>query len=229
MERLRTADAPAAASALEEILRWTTPTIFKRRTATRDVDYKGHQIKEGDKVTYWEMSANRDEGVFKEPFRFDIARSPNQHLAFGFGTHVCLGASLARMEMRIAFQELLARIDTFKPEGRSTGCREPPARHPAHAAQHPPAGQPSLALTPRSGKDRVASSVDGRTRFSWIRIKRHRPGDRSHGDGRGRHHGPDHQPRLRACGDHKLVVVRGPRPQDPLLQFSVAPAGAGAS
>ena len=63
------------------------------------------------------MSANRDERVFADPFRFDLTRSPNLHLSFGFGTHVCLGASLARMEMRLAFQELLARIDTFTPEG----------------------------------------------------------------------------------------------------------------
>ncbi len=117
MQRLRSADIPQFRLALEEILRWTTPTIFKRRTATRDVEYKGYKIKEGDKVTYWEMSANRDERVFVEPFRFDLARSPNLHLSFGFGTHVCLGASLARMEMRVAFQELLSRVETFKSEG----------------------------------------------------------------------------------------------------------------
>ncbi len=117
MQRLRTADTLQMRLALEEIVRWTTPSIFKRRTATRDVDYKGHHIKEGEKVTYWEMSANRDDAVFVEPFRFDLARSPNLHLGFGFGTHVCLGASLARMEMRIAFQELLSRIDTFEAEG----------------------------------------------------------------------------------------------------------------
>ena len=83
----------------------------------RDVDFKGHRIREGDKVTYWEMSANRDEGVFADPFCFDTTRTPNPHLSFGFGTHVCLGSSLARMEMRIAFQELLARIETFRLEG----------------------------------------------------------------------------------------------------------------
>lgn len=117
MEYLRTADAAQMRTALDEIVRWTTPSIFKRRTATRDVEFKGHKIREGDKVTYWEMSANRDERVFTEPFRFDVKRSPNLHLGFGFGTHVCLGASLARMEMRVAFQELLARIESFKMEG----------------------------------------------------------------------------------------------------------------
>ena len=80
-------------------------------------ELQGHRIKAGDKVTYWEMSANRDAAVFDDPFRFDIARSPNRHVAFGFGAHVCLGASLARMEMRLAFAELLARIETFTPEG----------------------------------------------------------------------------------------------------------------
>ncbi len=117
LEGLRRAGIAEMRVAVDETLRWTTPSIFKRRTATRDVDYKGHPIKEGDKVTYWEMSANRDEAVFDEPFRFDIARSPNRHVTFGFGAHVCLGASLARMEIRLAFAELLARIETFTPEG----------------------------------------------------------------------------------------------------------------
>jgi len=117
LERLRSADIAQMRIAVDEILRWTTPSIFKRRTATRDVDYKGHPIKEGDKVTYWEMSANRDAAVFDEPFRFDITRSPNRHVAFGFGAHVCLGASLARMEIRLAFAELLARIESFTAEG----------------------------------------------------------------------------------------------------------------
>ena len=117
LQRLRSADIGQMRTALDEVLRWTTPSIYKRRTATRDVDFKGHKIKRGDKVTYWEMSANRDAAVFDDPFRFDIGRTPNRHVAFGFGVHVCLGASLARMEMRLAFQELLARIEAFKPEG----------------------------------------------------------------------------------------------------------------
>ena len=117
LDPLRTAGIAEMRTAVDEILRWTTPSIYKRRTATRDVSYKGHPIKAGDKVTYWEMSANRDAAVFDDPFRFDIARSPNRHVAFGFGAHVCLGASLARMEIRLAFAELLARIETFTPEG----------------------------------------------------------------------------------------------------------------
>jgi len=117
LEHLRTAGIIEMRTAVDEILRWTTPSIHKRRTATCDVTYKGHRIRAGHKVTYWEMSANRDSAVFDDPFRFDIARSPNRHLAFGFGAHVCLGASLARMEMRLAFSELLARIETFTSEG----------------------------------------------------------------------------------------------------------------
>jgi cytochrome P450 len=117
LERLRAADITEMRTAIDEILRWTTPSIYKRRTATRDVTFKDHRIKSGDKVTYWEMSANRDAAVFEDPFRFNIARSPNRHVAFGFGAHVCLGASLARMEMRLAFAELLARIETFTCEG----------------------------------------------------------------------------------------------------------------
>ena len=117
LEQLRAAGIAEMRTAIDEILRWTTPSIHKRRTATRDITFAGHHIKAGDKVTYWEMSANRDAAVFVDPFRFDIARSPNRHVAFGFGAHVCLGASLARMEMRLAFSELLARVATFTLEG----------------------------------------------------------------------------------------------------------------
>jgi cytochrome P450 len=117
MQRVRGADAAALRTAIDEILRWTTPTIYKRRTATRDTEIAGQAIRAGDKVTYWEMSANRDEAVFEEPFRFDTTRAPNLHLAFGFGTHVCLGASLARLELRVALTELLGRIAEFRPEG----------------------------------------------------------------------------------------------------------------
>jgi cytochrome P450 len=117
LERLRAAGLAEMRTAVDEILRWTTPSIYKRRTATCDVQFMGQRIKAGDKVTYLEMSANRDAAVFDDPFRFDITRSPNRHLAFGFGVHVCLGASLARLEMRLAFAELLARIETFRSEG----------------------------------------------------------------------------------------------------------------
>ena len=98
-------------SAIEEILRWASPVLYFRRNVTEDLDYKGHQLKEGDKVTIWYVSANRDEAVFDDPFRFDITRSPNEHVAFGGGgPHHCLGANLARMEMRLFFEELTRRV-----------------------------------------------------------------------------------------------------------------------
>ncbi len=98
-------------SAIEEILRWASPVMYFRRNVTADLDYKGHQLKEGDKVSIWYVSANRDEDVFEDPFRFDIGRQPNDHIAFGGGgPHHCLGANLARMELKLFFEELAKRV-----------------------------------------------------------------------------------------------------------------------
>jgi cholest-4-en-3-one 26-monooxygenase len=102
-------DASALPTAIEEMIRWTTPIQHFRRTATRDTTIAGQPIREHDRVVLWYSSANRDERVFDEPFRFDIARTPNDHLAFGFGSHYCLGANLARLEMRIVFEALIKR------------------------------------------------------------------------------------------------------------------------
>jgi len=104
-------------TAVEEIVRWTTPSCYKRRTATRDIRHSGKLIREGDKVTFWEMSANRDERAFERPFEFDIARSPNRHLGFGAGVHFCLGSSLARLELKIVFEELLRSGHQFTLDG----------------------------------------------------------------------------------------------------------------
>jgi cytochrome P450 len=104
-------------SAVEEILRWTSPTTYNRRTATRDTQLAGQAIRAGDKLTHWYPSANRDAAVFAEPFRFDVSRHPNPHLAFGNGLHHCLGASLARAEIRIVFEELLPRWSEFELDG----------------------------------------------------------------------------------------------------------------
>jgi cholest-4-en-3-one 26-monooxygenase len=96
--------------AVEEILRWASPVMYFRRNITRDVTYKGHQLQAGDKITLWYISANRDESVFDDPYRFDITRDPNPHIAFGGGgPHFCLGANLARMEMKVLFEELVGR------------------------------------------------------------------------------------------------------------------------
>ncbi len=75
---------------------------------------RGQRIRQGQKVTIWEMSANRDEDEFADPFRFDIGRNPNFHVGFGLGTHFCLGANLARLEVRVVFEELLARYEGFE-------------------------------------------------------------------------------------------------------------------
>ena len=104
-------------SAIEEIVRWTTPSIYKRRTVTRGIDFRGRSLKEGDKVTIWEMSANRDERVFEDPFTFDVARWPNRHIGFGFGPHICLGAALARLELKVGLTALFERIATFETDG----------------------------------------------------------------------------------------------------------------
>ena len=97
--------------AVEEMLRYGSPTMKFRRTATRDTELRGVRIREGDKVVVWFVSANYDEEVFPEPFRFDVTRTPNRNFAFGAGgPHFCLGAPLARLEMRVMFEELLPRV-----------------------------------------------------------------------------------------------------------------------
>ena len=101
--------------AVEEILRWATPVMHFRRTATRDVELRGERIKAGDKVVTWYISANRDEDVFSDPYRFDVTRTPNDHVTFGpGGPHFCLGAHLARLETKILFQELLPRLRSIE-------------------------------------------------------------------------------------------------------------------
>ncbi|MBX7434536.1 cytochrome P450 [Mycobacterium sp. Y57] len=102
------ADYPKVApTAVEEIVRWASPVAYMRRTATRDVELGGVRIAEGDKVTLWYESANRDETKFADPWRFDVLRHPNPHVGFGGGgAHFCLGANLARREITVAFEEL---------------------------------------------------------------------------------------------------------------------------
>jgi cytochrome P450 len=111
-------------SAVEEMLRWGSPTIMFRRTATRDTELRGVTIREGDKVVVWFASADYDEEVFPDPFRFDARRTPNRHFAFGAGgPHFCLGAPLARLEMRVIFEELLPRIESIEPAGEVSRLR----------------------------------------------------------------------------------------------------------
>lgn len=109
LETLRR-DPAAMKPAVEEILRWASPVAYFARRATRDTEVRGTKIHAGDRVTVWYPSANRDEDVFDDPFRFDISRTSNHHVAFGGGgAHFCLGANLARQEIIIMFQELLQR------------------------------------------------------------------------------------------------------------------------
>ena len=95
-----------------------SPVMYFRRTATRDTEIRGQHIREGDKVTLWYGSANRDEEEFPNADQFDVARKPNEHLAFGLGHHFCLGANLARLEISIMFEELLRRLPDLEQDGK---------------------------------------------------------------------------------------------------------------
>ena len=118
LETLRK-DPSAMRPAVEEIIRWSSPVSYFARRATRDTEIRGVPVAKGQRLTLWYPSANRDEEVFDDPFRFDIQRAPNQHLAFGGGgPHFCLGANLARREIAILFEELLRRtrgIEVLEP------------------------------------------------------------------------------------------------------------------
>ncbi len=117
-------------------MRWTSPSAYNRRTATRTVALAGATVQPGDKVVFWEASANRDERVFPDAMTFRAARDPNPHLGFGHGVHFCLGANLARLELRILYEELTRRFATIALDGRPewtrsnkhTGLRRLPIR-----------------------------------------------------------------------------------------------------
>jgi len=133
------ADPTGIPVAVEEMLRWVTPIQNMARTVTRDVELRGQKLREGDKVLLLYPSANRDEAVFADPFRFDVTRRPNDHVAFGgYGEHFCLGSSLARLELRVMFEELvrtlpdLELVDEARPPHRPsnfiTGIETLPVR-----------------------------------------------------------------------------------------------------
>ncbi len=115
-QRLRD-DPSLLTTAVDEMIRWVTPVKHFMRNATTRYELGGHTFEPGDAVLLSYPSANRDEEVFADPFRFDVGRTPNKHLAFGFGVHYCLGAMLARMELKAMFTELLKRIDTIELAG----------------------------------------------------------------------------------------------------------------
>jgi cytochrome P450 len=111
------ADPSLMPTAVEEMLRWVTPVMVFMRTATRDAEVGGQKVRQGERVSLWYGSANRDEEVFANADTFDVARDPNDHLAFGIGPHFCLGANLARLEIRIMFEELLRRLPDIELAG----------------------------------------------------------------------------------------------------------------
>ena len=116
LARLRE-DPGLMGTAIEEMIRWTTPVKEFMRTAAEDTTVRGVPIAKGESVYLAYVSGNRDEEVFDEPFRFDVGRDPNKHVAFGYGVHFCLGAALARMEMNSLYSELIPRLESIEVAG----------------------------------------------------------------------------------------------------------------
>lgn len=104
-------------TAVDEILRWCSPVVYMRRTALRDTELGGVEIQEGEALALYYGAANRDPEQFAEPERFDISRTPNDHIAFGGGVHFCLGVHVARVEIAIMLRELLSRLPDIEPAG----------------------------------------------------------------------------------------------------------------
>jgi cytochrome P450 len=117
------ADPSLMESAVDEILRWTSPLHHMSRRATADVEIRGQMIRTGESVLMWYPSANRDEDIFVDPYRFDVSRSPNDHLAFGYHEHFCLGAGFARKEITVMFQELFRRFPDIQLAGKPERLR----------------------------------------------------------------------------------------------------------
>ncbi|HTP77846.1 MAG TPA: cytochrome P450 [Rhizomicrobium sp.] len=129
-------------NAVDEIIRWVTPVQHFMRTATEDYTLRGRRIEKGQSVQLLYISGNRDEDIWPDPFKFDIARENNRHVAFGYGAHVCLGQHLAKMEIRAFFKELLGRLDSIEMTGPAkrvqatfvSGLKTLPVRYRLRAA-----------------------------------------------------------------------------------------------
>lgn len=119
LQQLKQADEVLWNTTTEEMIRWASPTMYFRRTATQDFELHGKKVHEGDKVLLWFVSGNRDEKQFNNPFKIDLTRNPNRHLAFGQGgPHVCLGMWLARLEVRLLLQALVRRVKSIRQAGK---------------------------------------------------------------------------------------------------------------
>ena len=115
LEQVRGLDEAGLNTAVDELVRWASPTSHFRRTATADFDYGGKHIRKGDKVILWFASANRDDAVFDSPYEIDLARKPNRYMSFGQGgPHVCLGMFLAKLELKVVLQEVAKRVETIE-------------------------------------------------------------------------------------------------------------------
>jgi cytochrome P450 len=118
-ERVRQ-DPSLIKTAVDEIVRWTSPVNYMKRQATSDYELRGQTIKAGEELVLFYCSANRDEDVFDDPFTFDVGRTPNRHLGFGWAEHYCLGAHLAKASMTALVEEMVKRVDWVKPAGERT-------------------------------------------------------------------------------------------------------------
>jgi len=145
-ERRRLAGHPELLdTAIEEMLRCASPVMHFRRTATKDTVLSGRDVSEGDKVVFWHISANRDEDVFDDPMRFDVGRTPNDHVAFGGGgAHFCLGANLARMEIKVMFTEMMRVMPELELTGPVSRLRSNFINGIKHLPVQP-AGRPAMA------------------------------------------------------------------------------------
>jgi cytochrome P450 len=117
------ADMSLLDAAVDEILRWTSPLHHMSRRAIADVEIRGQMIRAGESVLMWYPSANRDEDIFVDPYRFDITRHPNEHLAFGHHEHFCLGAGFAKKEIKVMFEELFRRFPNIQLDGQPVRLR----------------------------------------------------------------------------------------------------------
>jgi cytochrome P450 len=133
-------DAKAMKTAVEECVRWATPLTHQMRTATEDTEIGGQKIAEDERLVCWNLSANRDEAIFDDPYRFDTGRTPNPHLGFGHGKHFCLGVHLARLEMRVLIPMLLREMQAMRLQTEP----EPAASNIFAGIKHMP-----IAFTPR--------------------------------------------------------------------------------